>query len=44
MIEVLFILAFLGILYLEVIEILDKCQAPHTAATREARLAHLGSS
>jgi hypothetical protein len=33
MVDVLFILAFLGILYLEVIEILDKCQAPRTGAS-----------
>lgn len=44
MIEVLFILAFLGILFLEVIEILDKCQAPHIAAAQEVHLDHLASS
>jgi hypothetical protein len=44
MVEVLFILAFLGILYLEVIEILEKCQAPRTATTREVQLEQLGSS
>lgn len=41
---VLFILAFLGILCVEVIEIRDKCQADHAAAAREVQLGDLGAS
>ena len=44
MVEVLIIVAILGILCLEVIEILEKCQTPHAAAAQDARLDHLESS
>lgn len=39
--QVLFLLAFLGILCLEVIEIFEKCESSHAAASPEIRLGHL---